>query len=90
MDTVKIPLAAKHQGMRVDAGGALTSARRGSAVLRRMMMGHLEQLATQFYSGDLAAVDEFLQLYCLGEEERKQAVERNGKMEAHTCDTQAK
>jgi hypothetical protein len=82
MDTVKIPLADKHTGMRVDASGALASARKGSAVLRRMMLEHLQETARRFYAGDLAVVDEFLQLYCLGVEERKQAVERNAKMEA--------
>lgn len=81
MDTVKIPLAAKHQGIRVNARGRLTRAGRFHKFGCEEMATHLEEVARRYYSGDLAAVDEFLQLYCLGEEERKQAVERNGKMD---------
>jgi len=81
-EQVKVPLAAKHQGMRVEASGFLSTQRRGSAMFCRMMLGHLEELARCYYSGDIAAVDEFLQLYCLGEADRKLAVERNQSREA--------
>lgn len=81
MNTAKIPLAAKHQGMRVSARGLLSGNTKLYKHLRSEMVDNLEEVARRYYAGDLAAVDEFLQLYCLGEEARKQAVERNGKME---------
>jgi len=43
----------------------------GFRFARAEMHRHLTELATRFYSGDVAACDDFLQLYCYGEEERK-------------------
>lgn len=39
-------------------------------------LAHLEELATRWYGGDQTVVDEFLQLYCLGEDLRKQVKSR--------------
>ena len=77
-DAVKVPLAAKHQGMLVNARWLLTGRQSGCNGLRKGMADHLDIMARRYYSGDIAAVDEFLRLYCLGEAERKLAAERNG------------
>lgn len=66
------PLAKKHKGMRVSANGVMGRIRDGSSDsgVRHMcgvMLKHLEEMAARYYAGDLAAVDEFLQLYCLDE-----------------------
>lgn len=63
-------LSPKHTGMRISAHGVLGRIRDGryytglnfpcGEILR-----HLEAMAERFYSGDLKAVDEFLQLYNL-------------------------
>jgi hypothetical protein len=62
-----VPLAAKHHGMRISAHGLL--ARVGGYLKggAREMLKHLDEMATRYYAGDIAAVDEFLQLYCLDE-----------------------
>lgn len=66
-------LADKHTGMKVDATGLLGSKRRSSfdAYMREQMLKHLEQMADRFYAGDVSAVDEFLQLYCLDDKRPK-------------------
>lgn len=65
-------LAQKHTGMKVSAEGAL-KAKRGDLgwFARNEMLNHLKEMSNRFYKGDIKAVDEFLQLYCL-DEERKQ------------------
>ena len=61
-------LASKHTGMRISASGVLGRIRDG-LYYRELnfvcgeMLRHLEELAIRFYSGDVKAVDEFLQLY---------------------------
>lgn len=70
--------APDHNGMKVDSSGILVAARAPSAGLRFMrqeMHKHLEEMARRYYAGDVAVVDEFCQLYCLGEKERKAAKE---------------
>ena len=57
-----VVLAKKHTGMRVSICGLL---RHRDAYALGELQGHLEELARRFYAGDVAAVDEFLQLYCL-------------------------
>jgi hypothetical protein len=37
------------------------------------MADHLEELARAYYAGNIQIVDEFLQLYCIGEAERSAA-----------------
>ena len=75
---IKVPLAADHQGLRAQGSAFLTRNGRGFTGKRAQMAAHLEELATRFYAGDLAVVDEFLQLYCFGEESRKQVKARQG------------
>ena len=71
---VKKPvLAEKHKGLRVDHSGILGRIADGCKVRpdQRYILGeldkHLQEMAQRFYSGDIKAVDEFLQLYCLDE-----------------------
>lgn len=76
-----VPLAAKHHGMCISAPGLL--ARVGGHLKggAREMLKHLEEMATRYYAGDIAAVDEFLQLYCLDDKrpaEQQAAVESGG------------
>ncbi|WP_341707754.1 hypothetical protein [Halopseudomonas sp.] len=67
-----VPLAARHYGMCISAHGLL--ARVGGHLKggAREMLKHLEEMATRYYAGDIAAVDEFLQLYCLDERRPEQ------------------
>jgi hypothetical protein len=75
-----VPLAAKHQGMRISAAGMLNRVGGRLQFGAREMLKHLEEMATRYYAGDIAAVDEFLQLYCLDEKrpEQRAAVESGG------------
>lgn len=76
-------LAPKHEGMRVSASGLLGRIAEGRKVERghRYMIGemlkHLRMVADSYYSGDVAMVDRFLQLYSL-DEKRDAALERIG------------
>lgn len=81
------PLAAKHTGMRVSASGLLERLANGAELTswERYMLGelyrHLEHLAEQYYAGNVAIMDEFLQLYCL-DADREAARQRAGEGEA--------
>ena len=68
---MKPPLAQTHTGMRVCARRILTENGRGYSGMRKEMAAHLEEVARRYYAGDVAVVDEFLQLYCFGEQARK-------------------
>ncbi|MGJ7523447.1 hypothetical protein ACSFA0_23405 [Variovorax sp. LT1P1] len=71
-------LAKKHEDMRVDYSGLLgecqraLSARRESAnaEMLRQLKGHLKELGRRWYAGDIAVVDELLQLYCIESDAR--------------------
>ena len=71
-------LAKKHEGMRVDYSGLLWQCQRalrsrdegGNAEMLRQLQGHLKELGQRWYAGDIAAVDEILQLYCIEEDAR--------------------
>ena len=43
--------------------------------MREELFKHLEEVAEKYYAGNVEIVDEFLQLYCLGEEARKKCKE---------------
>jgi hypothetical protein len=47
--------------------------------MRREMARHLEEMGRRYYTGDVAAVDEFLQLYCIAESERAAVVAEQAK-----------
>lgn len=64
-------LAPDHAGMRCNGRRILCEAGQGYTFMRREMARHLNELAERYYAGDTAAVDEFLQLYCFGEKQRK-------------------
>lgn len=76
--SVTTTLAADHTGMRVDYTGMLGQVQRalrrespGHAEMVRQLQGHIQEMGQRFYAGDVAAVDEFLQLYCVELEARK-------------------
>lgn len=65
-------LADRHNGTTISASGVLGRIRDGRYYEGLKfgcgeMLRHLEEMATRFYSGDVKAVDEFLQLYNLDE-----------------------
>ena len=80
-----VPLAADHTGMRVDYLGLFGQSQRGlryardtaNAEMLRQFTEHMTELGNRFYSGDMAAVDEFLQLYCVGQDARA-AIAKSG------------
>ena len=80
-----VQLAKKHEGMRGDYSGMLGQACRalkrsepGKAEMLRQLQNHLTEMGKRFYAGDFTVVDEFLQLYCVANEDRERVVaERN-------------
>lgn len=66
----EIGLGPKHKGMRISADGLLGRLENGKRADRmdRWMLGqllkHMQELGRRYYSGDMRATDEFLQLYC--------------------------
>ncbi len=92
-------LADKHTGMRIDHSGILGRIAGGCRVRQdqRWCLGemdkHLVEMATRFYGGDIKAVDEFLQLYCLDEKrptpkpETTAGQKDGGIWICHTCKT---
>lgn len=69
------PLAPKHQGMRISAAGMLNRVGGRLQFGAREMLKHLEEMADRYYAGDIAVVDEFLQMYCLDEKRPEQQTE---------------
>jgi hypothetical protein len=73
-----VVLAAKYAGMKVDYRGMLRRAQcdlRKSPLSKFMLQeleSHLTELGERYYSGDVAAVDEFLQLYCVNQKARSE------------------
>jgi hypothetical protein len=67
-----VPLAARHYGMCISARGLLVRVGGHLKAGAREMLKHLDEMATRYYAGDIAAVDEFLQLYCLDEKRPEQ------------------
>lgn len=73
-----VPLAPPHKGMRVNLNGgleevirALKASRQGSTAFTiEELRGHIAELGKRFYGGDLAVVDEFLQLYHVAQDKR--------------------
>lgn len=68
----KVYLAKKHKGMKVDYSGVLNRLSTGKEKIRkdqRYMLGvlseHLEEVSKLFYEGEIKAVDEFFQVWCL-------------------------
>lgn len=69
---VRLPLAKKHDGMKISASGILLRIRGQLKFGAESMDQHLKQMANRYYAGDLSAVDEFLQLYCLDDDRPEQ------------------
>lgn len=64
-----------HKGMKVSASGILrrNTTDQGVAWARGELLKHMEQAAEEYYKGNITAVDELFQLYCVGEKARKAA-----------------
>lgn len=78
MSTTQHPLLAQdHNGMMVDHSGLLKQCRvalrtePGLAEMLRQLAGHMAELGERYYAGDVAVVDEFLQLYCVAADKRR-------------------
>lgn len=78
-------LAADHKGMRINYSGLLGQCRRalqhkepGNAELLRQFQGHIQELGQLYYAGNIAAVDEFLQLYCVEHDARTAIAKATG------------
>lgn len=73
------PVLAPFSGMKVNIESSLRSPRNDK--LQKWARGELADnlmlLAKAYYEGRIGVVDEFLQLYCLGKEERAALVARN-------------
>jgi hypothetical protein len=75
-------LSKKHEGMKVSARGVLGRIAKGWAVDKGLqwtcgeLLEHLQEMGKRYYGGDVKAVDEFLQLYCL-DEGREEAVKKS-------------
>lgn len=61
-------LSKKYTGMRISASGVLNRVKGFLGFGAKEMLKHLREMATKYYAGDIAAVDEFLQLYCLDDD----------------------
>ena len=76
------PLAPAHKGMKVDYRGLLRQTRvalplpdaSDKIFMLEALQDHLTELGERFYAGDLAVVDEFLQLYCIASDKRPAGV----------------
>lgn len=70
-------LSPDHNGMRVDISGLINQSIRSlkrsdptNAEMLGQLESHLQELGQRFYAGDIAVVDEFLQIYCIGRNAR--------------------
>lgn len=88
-------LATEHTGMRVDYSGLLKQARSALehgetepalAEMLRQFAGHLEELGQRWYAGDVAVVDELLQLYCVESEVRAALSAQPGAQRTRGCE----
>jgi hypothetical protein len=60
-------LSKKRTGMGINLGGSLKSS---SSFGRTELKKHIEIMGIEYYKGNTAIVDQFLQLYCVAEKER--------------------
>jgi hypothetical protein len=71
-------LAKKKTNMRISGEGLLGRIADGQRPDKgqrfgvREMLDNMELMANEFYKGNVSMVDEFCQLYCFGEEARKE------------------
>jgi hypothetical protein len=76
---MSVILADKHTGMRISASGLLLRVKGDLRFGAQSMLGHLQEMSDRFYAGDIKAVDEFLQLYCLDKNRPESCTEQEGK-----------
>ena len=72
------PVLVEFKGMRANALSILRNPRNDKMLkfLRGEIAKNLEELGRRYYAGDLSAVDEFLQCFSIGRDERAAAVAR--------------
>ena len=79
-------LAAKHIGMKVNHSGMLAQASKATrrhredfhAFMLDELCRNLQELGSRYYAGDVKAVDEFLQLYCVEQQARAAIAKATG------------
>lgn len=66
------PVLVEFKGMRANALSVLRNQRNDKMLkfLRGEIARNMEELGRRYYAGDLAAVDEFLQCFSIGRDER--------------------
>lgn len=69
-------LAKDHEGIRISYSGLLMQSRnscrdKALAEMLRQLELHMTELGKRWYAGDQTVVDEFLQLYCIAENDRE-------------------
>jgi hypothetical protein len=66
------PVLVEFQGMRTSALSVLRNPRNDKMLkfLRGEIARNMEELGRRYYAGDLSAVDEFLQCFSIGRDER--------------------
>ena len=79
---MSVVFAEKHTGMRICLSGVLKATGSGGCYARSELEGHIELMGREYYNGNTAIVDTFLQLYCVAENERKDALAKNREVEA--------
>lgn len=71
---MKPEFASKYTGMRICLDGALQSLGKGGKFVRGELSRHIALMGAEYYKGNVAMVDTFLQLYCIAEKEREDAL----------------
>ena len=79
---MSVVFAENHTGMRICLSGALKATGKGGSYGRSELERHIELMGREYYNGNTAIVDTFLQLYCVAENERKDALAKNNEVEA--------
>lgn len=79
-------LAETHKGMRISAEGVLGRVRGQLKFGAQEMLKHLEAMAEAFYSGNVKAVDQFLQTWDLDEKRPQPAAEQAGRISSPSPD----
>ena len=77
---MSVVFAEKHTGMRICLSGVLKATGSGGRYGRSELERHIELLGREYYNGNTAIVDTFLQLYCVAEKEREEAFAKNNEV----------
>lgn len=69
--------AKKHTGMKICLSGVLKAAGKGGKYARDQLVKHIDLMGSEYYSGNTEIVDQFLQLYCITEDKREEALKKS-------------